>query len=137
MENKKSGIIAILILQGAVLIYSLTTVISKLVSNYEFLSKGFILFYLLDFAVLGIYAVLWQQLLKKFELSIAYANKAMTLLWSLLWSVVLFHESVTVPKFIGVALVIAGTVVLNSPGKEVETDVSPEKESGIKKGGLE
>ncbi len=118
MGNKK--ILSIIFLQGAVLIYSLTTVISKLVSNYDFLSKEFILFYLLDFAVLGIYAVLWQQLLKKFELSIAYTNKAMTLLWSLLWSVMLFGESVTMPKIIGVALVIAGTIILNNPSKDNE-----------------
>ena len=115
MQNK---IKAVLFLQGAVFIYSLTTVISKLVSNYDFLSKEFILFYLLDFAVLGVYAILWQQLLKRFELSIAYANKAMTLLWSLLWSVVLFHDGVTWPKLLGVIMVIAGTIVLNSPPKE-------------------
>lgn len=118
MENKKVSLKAILFLQGAVLIYSLTTVISKIVSNYEFLSAKFILFYLMDFAVLGVYAILWQQLLKKFELSIAYANKAMTLLWSLLWSVILFHGEVTVSKVLGVALVIAGTIILNKPARE-------------------
>lgn len=115
---KSNKFLSVLFLQGAVLIYSLTTVISKIVSGYDFLSKEFILFYLLDFGVLGIYAILWQQLLKKFELSIAYANKAMTLLWSLLWSAVLFHEGVTVPKVIGVVLVIAGTIILNSPTAE-------------------
>ena len=119
MQNK---IKAILFLQGAVFVYSLTTVISKLVSNYEFLSKEYIFMYFLDFAVLGIYAILWQQLLKRFELSIAYANKAMTLLWSLLWSTVLFHEPVTVVKLLGVLMVIAGTIVLNSPQKDEESD---------------
>lgn len=125
MKNK--GIAAVFFLQGAVLIYSLTTVASKLVSNYDFLSKEFILLYLLDFAVLGIYAILWQQLLKKFELSIAYANKAMTLLWSLLWSVVLFNESVTFKKVIGILLVIAGTIILNRPIEEDGTSDSKMK----------
>ena len=113
MGNK--NITAIIFLQGAVLIYSLTTVISKLVSNYAFLSKEFILLCMLDVAALGIYAILWQQLLKRFELSIAYANKAMTLLWSLMWSVVLFGEGVTIKKVIGVLLVIAGTIILTRP----------------------
>ena len=113
----KNKVLSVFFLQGAVLIYSLTTVISKLVSDYKFLSPGFILFYLLDFAVLGIYAILWQQLLKRFELSIAYANKAMTLLWSLLWSVVLFAEKITAAKVFGVLLVIAGTIILNAPAK--------------------
>ena len=119
-STKKNGIMAILLLQAAVMIYSLTTVISKFVSGYEFLSVKFILLYMLDFAVLGIYAILWQQLLKKFELSVAYANKAMTLLWSLLWSTVIFHEQITVTKVIGVVLVIAGTIVLNYPAQEKE-----------------
>ena len=118
----QSKIRAIIFLQGAVFIYSLTTVISKLVSNYDFLTKEFILFYLLDFLVLGIYAILWQQLLKRFELSIAYANKAMTLLWSLLWSTILFHEGVTMAKLLGVLMVMAGTIVLNSPPKDEESD---------------
>lgn len=118
--TKKNGIMAILFLQAAVMIYSLTTVISKFVSNYEFLSVKFIILYMLDFMVLGIYAILWQQLLKRFELSVAYANKAITLLWSLLWSTVIFHEEVTVTKVIGVILVIAGTIVLNYPAKQKE-----------------
>ena len=123
----KNKITAILFLQGAVLIYSLTTVISKFVSDYGFLTKEFILLYMLDFAVLGIYAILWQQLLKRFELSIAYANKAMTLLWSMLWSSVLFHESVTVPKVMGVILVICGTVILNSPEGAQDSHIDDEK----------
>ena len=114
MANK---IVAVLSLQGAVLIYSLTTVISKLVSGYDFFSKQFIILYLVDFAVLGIYAILWQQLLKRFELSVAYANKAMTLLWSLLWSTLLFHEKVTPARCIGVLFVIAGTIMINLPGE--------------------
>ncbi|WP_026526806.1 EamA family transporter [Butyrivibrio sp. VCD2006] len=117
MQNK---IKAIIFLQGAVFIYSLTTVISKFVSNYRFLSKEFILLYLLDFAVLGVYAILWQQLLKRFELSIAYANKAMTLLWSLLWSALIFREEVTLVKVLGVLMVIAGTIVLNSRSGDKE-----------------
>ena len=117
---KRTGFKSILLLQGAVVIYSLTTVISKLVSEHEFLSAGWILLYMLDFAVLGLYALLWQQLLTKFELSIAYANKAMTLFWSLLWSVVLFSEGITIKKVLGVLLVVLGTIVLN------RTEASPE-----------
>ncbi|MBQ7679294.1 MAG: transporter [Butyrivibrio sp.] len=111
----------ILLLQGAVLIYSLTTVIGKYTAGHPMFSREWILLYLLDFAVLGIYALIWQQLLKRFQLSIAYANKAMTLLWSLLWSVVLFHEGITLPRIVGVLLVIAGTIILNSGEEEAQT----------------
>lgn len=97
-----------------VVIYSINTVIAKFVSEQSFLSFKFIVLYLLEFLVLGIYAVFWQQMIKRFELSIAYANKAMTLLWSLLWSVLIFGDSVTPAKVGGVLLVIAGTIILNS-----------------------
>ena len=110
-----------------VVIYSINTVIAKFVSDQPFLSFKFIMLYLLEFAVLGIYAIFWQQMIKRFELSIAYANKAMTLLWSLLWSVLIFRDSVTPAKAVGVLLVIAGTIILNS---EV-MDEKPEEDQTV------
>ena len=47
------------------------------------------------------------------------ANRAMALLWSLLWAVLLFGEQITVKKLIGVGLVLAGTLIING-GKEQE-----------------
>ena len=70
--------------------------------------------------ILGIYAICWQQIIKRFELSIAYANRAMVLVWSLLWAVVIFHDHVTVRNLAGIALVIAGTVIVNTAGEETE-----------------
>ena len=112
--KKKGHFFDINLLQMVVVIYSINTVIAKFVSDQPFLSFKFIMLYLLEFAVLGIYAIFWQQMIKRFELSIAYANKAMTLLWSLLWSVLIFRDSVTPAKVVGVLLVIAGTIILNS-----------------------
>ena len=112
--KKKVHFFDIILLQMVVVIYSINTVIAKFVSDQPFLSFKFIVLYLLEFAVLGIYAIFWQQMIKRFELSIAYANKAMTLLWSLLWSVLIFRDSVTPAKAVGVLLVIAGTIILNS-----------------------
>ena len=125
--KKKVHFFDIILLQMVVVIYSINTVIAKFVSDQPFLSFKFIVLYLLEFAVLGIYAVFWQQMIKRFELSIAYANKAMTLLWSLLWSVLIFRDSVTPAKAVGVLLVIAGTIILNS---EV-MDEKPEEDQTV------
>ncbi|MBQ9512639.1 MAG: transporter [Lachnospiraceae bacterium] len=114
--KKAAGIV---FLQFAVMVYSINTVVAKYVALEPWFSLKFILLYGLEFVVLGIYAILWQQIIKKVELSVAYANKAMTLLWSMLWGAILFHEGVTLPKVLGVGFVIAGTVILNS--HEVET----------------
>ena len=68
--------------------------------------------------ILGIYAVLWQQIIKRFELSVAYANRAMVLVWSMLWAVIIFHNEMTAQNLSGVALVIAGTVIVNLDTRE-------------------
>ena len=64
--------------------------------------------------LLGVYALLWQQVIKRFELSVAYANKAITLLWALVWGILIFHEEITPGKVIGILLVMAGIYVLNT-----------------------
>lgn len=104
----------LLMLQAVFFVYSISSVVSKLASGKDFFSFEFILFYGLDVMILGIYALLWQQVIKKFELSIAYANKAITLLWALVWGIVLFHEQITVGKVVGIVLVMFGIFILNS-----------------------
>ena len=113
-ENKKKiNKLNIIMLQFSVMVYSLSTVAGNMASKYDFLSLGYILFFGLDFFILGVYAILWQQIIKKFQLSVAYANKAMTLLWSMVWNFIIFSQGITVKKVIGVLVVMAGVVVMN------------------------
>ena len=65
-------------------------------------------------AILGVYAILWQQMIKRFDLSVAYANRSMAILWSLVWAVVFFHERITINNVLGVLIVLAGTVLVNT-----------------------
>lgn len=104
----------IILLQLIVIIYTINSIIGKLSVGEEFMSMRFILFYVAEVGVLGIYALLWQQMIKRFDLSIAYANRAMALIWSAVWAVVIFHESLSIKNIIGILLVIAGTVVVNT-----------------------
>ena len=53
-----------------------------------------ILFFGLDLLFLGIYAICWQQMIKIFPLSVAYANRAMALLWSAVWAKIIFGENI-------------------------------------------
>lgn len=116
-NSKKHLIRNIIILQAIILVYTLATVSAKFASGEEFLSFNFIFFYGLEIFILGVYAILWQQIIKKFEISIAYANRAMALLWSLVWAVVFFHENITIKNVIGVIIVIIGTIIVNSDDK--------------------
>ena len=119
-EVKKTTLIDIVLLEVSVVVYSLSTVAANMASKQEFLSLKYILFFGLDFCILGVYAILWQQVIKKFQLSIAYANKAVTLLWSMLWNFIIFSQGITPGKVAGVLLVMVGVVVMNmGEGKNV------------------
>ncbi len=114
MSNKGKFILNIAFMQVVVIIYTVSTVIAKFASGAELLSFRFLLFYGLEVLGLGIYAILWQQVIKRNPLSVAYANRAMTLLWSMLWAVIIFHNHITVQNICGVLLVMAGTFLVNT-----------------------
>ncbi|SFQ09065.1 hypothetical protein SAMN04487928_11833 [Butyrivibrio proteoclasticus] len=112
--KKRISIADILLLQSAVVVYSLSTVAANLASKYEFLSTGYILFFGLEFVILAAYALIWQQMIKRFQLSVAYANKALTLMWSMLWNFIIFSQGITPFKVVGVLLVVIGVMIMNS-----------------------
>ena len=114
LSQKKFRLKQILLLQCVVLLYTTSGIFAKLASSKGFLSFGFILFYGAEIFVLGIYAILWQQIIKRTELSLAYANRAIALLWSMLWAVLFFEETITTKNIIGVIIVIIGTMIVNS-----------------------
>jgi drug/metabolite transporter (DMT)-like permease len=115
-----------LVLHVMLAIYSLSSVFSKLAAGYGFMSLGFILCYGAMIACMGLYALGWQQVIKRMPLTVAYANKAVTLIWGLIWGLLLFHEQITSGKLIGAAIVLAG-VVLFSLDEGAESDQSDDK----------
>ena len=117
-DKKKITLKMIVVIQLSILVYTLSGVAGKFASGYSFLSIPFILLYGLEVAILGGYAIIWQQIIKRVDLSIAYANRSLALLWSMLWSALIFQESISVQNLIGVAVVIAGVMLVNSTGKE-------------------
>ena len=114
--NQKISLKNILVLQAVVIVYTLSSVVAKLATGEEVFSFTFFLFYGLEIAILGIYAILWQQMIKRFDLSVAYANRAMAILWSAVWAVVLFRETIGLKQLIGIAFVVFGTVIVNREG---------------------
>ena len=114
---KKVGVKQIVLLQAIVAIYTVSGIMAKFASAAETLEK-IILFFGLDLLFLGIYAVCWQQMIKIFPLSVAYANRAMALLWSAIWAKIVFGEQITGRQMLGIALVVAGTIVINTEQQE-------------------
>lgn len=112
----------ILLLQGVIVIYTISSVMSKEASASEGRIGRFLFFFGMEFVLLGVYAILWQQMIKRFELSVAYANRSMAVVWSMIWAVVFFHDTITVQNVIGVFLVVVGTIIINTDKEECGND---------------
>ena len=120
MSKEKIKIKDILFLQVVIIIYTGSGIAAKMAASQPLLSWKFCLFYGVESVILGVYAILWQQMIKRFELSVAYANRAMVLVWSLLWAVFLFHDQITVQNVTGILLVLTGTLMINLDMEEKE-----------------
>ena len=90
------------------LVYSLGAVCSKMAGKSEFLSIRFFFFYGLVLMNLFVYAIVWQQILKKLPLVTAFANKAVTVIWGMLWGMLIFKEKITGWNVLGAAIIMVG-----------------------------
>ena len=111
--RKKSSIDirSLIALHVLLVAFSFGGVCTKCAAGEEFLSLPFCLFYGGLNLILGIYAVVWQQVIKKLPLTFAYANKAVGIIWSMIWGLVFFGEAVTLKKIAGAVIVIGGIVL--------------------------
>lgn len=114
MVDAKDKIKNIAMLQGVVIIYTISGVMSKEASASGKDLLRFLFFFGLEFVLLGVYALLWQQMIKRFEISVAYANRSMAAVWSMVWAVVFFHDTITLQNIVGVVLVVAGIWIINT-----------------------
>lgn len=81
---------------------------NKLAAGYEILSRQFCFFYGMGLFFLLVYAVLWQQILKCFTLTTAYANRSLVMILTMIWGVLLFKEQITLNMLIGAAIILFG-----------------------------
>ncbi len=107
----RTGIKTYIALHMMLMIYSLSGVCSKKASMEAFFSLRFFVYYSIIILLLGIYAVVWQQIIKYLPLTAAYANKAVTVIWGIVWGCLVFGEYLSIGKVIGGLLVIAGVVL--------------------------
>lgn len=112
--KQKISIKGIIFIQLAVIIYTFSGVMGKFAAGHEFLSWQFIFFIGMELFILGCYAIVWQQIIKRYPLSIAYVNRAMAIFWSTLWASIIFGERITLNNIIGVIVIFVGIMVVNS-----------------------
>lgn len=101
------------------MVYSTSGILSKTAAGVDFFSWQFIGLYAGIIALLGLYAIGWQQILRRMPLTSAFSHKAVTIVWGIVWGVLFFGESVTPGKLVGAALIIAGVVLFaHADGQE-------------------
>lgn len=104
----KSKVKDYLALHGIIFLYSFVVLSSKLASGYPFLSRGFIFYYVVLNLMSTIYAIVWQQVIKRIPLNTAYATKSMGILWGVLWGSLFFMEKVTPMMVVGSLTIVIG-----------------------------
>ena len=119
---KKNTIKALCFLHLLLVIYSITGIFSKIAASQSFLSFEFCICYATIIGLLGIYAIGWQQIIKQLPLTVAFANKAVTIVWNIVWGVLFFQETISVGKLIGVVLVICGVILFVTDPKEMANE---------------
>lgn len=112
MLKKNNKIVIFIYLHLLLLFVSFGPVFSKLASNYDFLSLKFILFYGIMMVIVGIYAVFWQQIIKRIPLTTAFCNKAVNIIWGIVWGTLLFKETIKINMIIGAVIVIVGVIIV-------------------------
>ena len=112
-QNKLSEKVKYFIILHILLaVYSMGGICSKMASGYDFLSFWFIFWYGLVILNLAVYAIVWQQVIKHLPLTTAYANKAITIVWGILWGLIFFGEQIKINMIIGAVIVIVGVIVV-------------------------
>lgn len=107
----KSKIKVLVVLHLMLMLYSMSGIFSKLAAQEKFLSLRFCLYYGGIILLLGLYAIGWQQIIKRLPLTTAFANKAVSVVWGIIWGCLIFKESITIGKVIGAILVVSGVVL--------------------------
>lgn len=111
-NNSKEKLSCYFALHIELLLFSLGGICSKLAGQHEFLSFWFIFFYGLVILNLGVYAIVWQQIIKKLPLNTAYSNKAVNIAWGILWGFLFFQEQIKWNMILGAAIVIIGVLIV-------------------------
>lgn len=93
------------------MLYACVSIFTKLASQQEFMSWEYVLAFFGAVMVMGVYAVLWQQVLKRIELSVAYMFKGTSIVFVMLLASLLFGEQITWSNIVGAIIIVIGIVL--------------------------
>ena len=100
-----------IVLVGSNALYACEAICTKYASMHDFMSVHYILGIVGSIFILGIYAIVWQQILKRINLTDAYMFRGTSLIFVMLFSVLFFHEGFRLSNIIGIMIILTGTVL--------------------------
>lgn len=110
--NKSLNIKHIAFLIAINMLYACVGICTKMAALQPLASWPYLLWFGGAVAIIGLYAILWQQVLRRIELSTAYMFKGTTLIFTMLIAALLFGEAITIPNIIGSVIIITGITLL-------------------------
>lgn len=93
---------------GINLLYACVSIFTKFASQQEMMSAKYLLGLGGAICVMGLYAIFWQQILRRIELSTAYMFKGTSLIFVMLLAALLFCETITWTNILGAVIIIGG-----------------------------
>ena len=101
-----------LLLHIIIFLYTLAGICSKMAAGEQFASLLFFAWYGGVLLILFVYAIVWQQVLKRLPLTTAFANKGVTVVWGILWGALIFAENISIWMILGAAIVFVGIILV-------------------------
>lgn len=117
--------ITYIVLVAINLLYACVSIFTKYASQSEFLSWGYVWAVAGAIGVMGLYAVLWQQVLKRIELSLAYMFKGTSIVFVMLLAHVIFGEQITWNNIVGAIIIVSGIMLFANSAKPIANRQSP------------
>jgi drug/metabolite transporter (DMT)-like permease len=74
---------------------------------------------------MGLYAILWQQVLKRIDLSLAYMFKGTSIVFIMLLAYILFDEQIAWNNILGAIIIISGIVLYANSAEPIANRQSP------------
>ena len=104
----KISIRNIAILLTVNIIYACVSIFTRSAAACDFMSIRYCLCVVEAVAMMGVYAICWQQILKRIELSTAYMFKGSSLIFVMLLAYAIFGETITTMNIIGACVIVIG-----------------------------
>lgn len=104
--------LAILALQLSMVLFAGSNVALKYAGRFPLVSWPCILLFGAALFLMGLYAIVWQQVIRRVSIVTAYGNRATVMIWNVLLGFLLFSEQLTWNMLFGGIVILLGVYLV-------------------------